>query len=248
MGSSHALVTGALGGIGSAIVKELLAQGFLVTATDLSPFGNHESDLGNPRLKELSLDVADSEQVQETVAAVWESDFGPLDVLVNVAGVFSSGRGEDTTDAQWHKLFDVNAYGVFSLCRAVGPRMAQQGRGSIVTVSSNAAVVPRANMAAYAASKAAASSTTKSFGLELGPQGVRCNVVCPGTTRTTMIDGLDSEAGLIAGDLGSFKAGIPLGRIAEPEDIAEVVAFLSSDKARHVTLQEVVVDGGASQR
>ena len=97
------------------------------------------------------------------------------------------------------------------MCRAVGPRLAAQGHGSIVTVSSNAAVVPRANMIAYAASKAAASSVTKSFGLELGPQGVRCNVVCPGTTRTTMIDGLDSEEGLIAGDLKSYKARYSAG-------------------------------------
>lgn len=246
MGHSHVLVTGASGGIGTAIVRELLNQGFNVTATDLAPFGQEGTE--EQRLREVSLDVTNPKHIADTIDSVWNSDFGPLDGLVNVAGVFAGGPGEHTTDEEWNRLLDVNAFGVFAMCRAVGPRLAAQGHGSIVTVSSNAAVVPRANMIAYAASKAAASSVTKSFGLELGPQGVRCNVVCPGTTRTTMIDGLDSEEGLIAGDLKSYKAGIPLGRIADPENIAEVVAFLSSDKARHVTLQEVVVDGGASQR
>ena len=89
---------------------------------------------------------------------------------------------------------------------------------------------------------------SRSLGLELAPRGVRCNVVAPGTTRTTMIDGLGDEAQLIAGQAAQYKTGIPLGRIADPEDIADTVAYLASSRARHVTLQALVVDGGASQR
>lgn len=126
--------------------------------------------------------------------------------------------------------------------------MSARGSGVILTIASNAAVIPRAGMAAYAASKAAASSITRSLGLELGRRGVRCNVVSPGTTRTRMIEALGEEEVLIDGSPTAFRTAIPLGRIAEPEDIAETVAFLGSDRARHITLQEVVIDGGASQR
>lgn len=248
MGQPHVLVTGAAGGIGTAIVQRLIAQGANVTATDLAPFGTSDSKFRSVHCCELSLDVTNSEQVARTAEAAWNSDFGPIDALVNAAGAFAGQPGAQTSDTTWQRLFAVNSFGVFAMCRAIGPKMAERGHGSIVTVGSNAGSVPRANMAAYGASKAAASSVTRSFGLELGPHGVRCNVVCPGTTRTPMIEGLDSEAGLIAGDLQAFKAGIPLGRIAEPNDIAEVVVYLITDSARHVTLQEVVVDGGASQR
>lgn len=248
MGQPHVLVTGAAGGIGTAIVQQLLAQGANVTATDLPPFGKQDRKFGSAQCAEVALDVTDSEQVALTAEAAWNSDFGPVDALVNAAGAFAGGPGSHTSDDTWQRLFAVNSFGVFAMCRVFGAKMADRGHGSIVTVGSNAGSLPRANMTAYGASKAAASSVTRSFGLELGPRGVRCNVVCPGTTRTPMIEGLDSEAGLIAGDLQAFKAGIPLGRIAEPNDIAEVVVFLTTDNARHVTLQEVVVDGGASQR
>jgi 2,3-dihydro-2,3-dihydroxybenzoate dehydrogenase len=249
----HHLVTGAAGGIGGAVVRRLLSEGDVVTAADtaFAPGVVHadpqvDGDVPGT-LYRVGLDVGDTEQVESTVAAVWDS-VGPVDSLVNGAGVIASGPGAATTDEDWHRQFSVNAFGVFALCRALGPRMAARSGGSIVTIGSNAGVVPRAGMAAYAASKAAASSVTRSFGLELGPHNVRCNVVCPGTTRTAMIEGLGSESDLVAGRPELFKGGIPLGRIASPEDIAAVVVFLAGDDARHMTLQEVVVDGGASQR
>lgn len=240
----HVLVTGVAGGIGGAVVDVLRSAGTTVTAVDTVP-GDNPGSTGDCRFVEL--DVTDPAQVKNVVEESW-SAVGPVDALVNAAGVFVSGPGATTTDEQWRRLFDVNAFGVFAMCRELAPRMAERGRGSIVTVGSNAGSVPRAMMAAYAASKSAASSVTRSFGLEYGPDNVRCNVVCPGTTRTPMIDGLASEADLVAGQPGTFKAGIPLGRIAEPVDIADVVVFLAGDSARHLTLQEVVVDGGASQR
>ncbi|MDN6136507.1 SDR family oxidoreductase [Corynebacterium sp.] len=248
MGQAHVLVTGAAGGIGAAIVQKLLAQGANVTATDLPPFGTSGSNFGSTQCAEHTLDVTDTAQIAELTEMAWKSSFGPVDALVNAAGVFGGAPGVQTSDKELQRLFSINAFGVFAMCRALGSKMAERGHGSIVTVGSNAGSLPRTNMVAYGASKAAASSITRSFGLELGRNGVRCNVVCPGTTRTPMIEGLDSEEGLITGDQSAFKTGIPLGRIAEPNDIAEVVVFLTSTSARHVTLQEVVVDGGASQR
>ncbi|MEY8566178.1 SDR family oxidoreductase [Corynebacteriaceae bacterium 7-707] len=245
----HHLVTGAAGGIGGAVVTRLLADGHTVTAADTAfDPALTRIDRDTPGvLFRVGLDVGDSRRVDRVVAEVWDT-VGPVDSLVNGAGVISAVPGEHTTDDDWDGQFSVNAFGVFAMCRALGPRMAERGGGSIVTVGSNAGSVPRSGMAAYAASKAAASSVTRSFGLELGRDNVRCNVVCPGTTRTPMIDGLGPESELVAGRPELYKAGIPLGRIADPEDIASVVVFLTGDGARHMTLQEVVVDGGASQR
>jgi 2,3-dihydro-2,3-dihydroxybenzoate dehydrogenase len=245
----HHVVTGAAGGIGNAVVTQLLSEGNTVTAADITyprEIARVESSLPGA-LYRVGLDVGDSDQVDSVTRQIWET-VGAVDSLVNGAGVIATGPGKDATDDDWDRQFSVNAFGVFAMCRALGPRMAANGGGSIVTVGSNAGTVPRSSMAAYAASKAAASSVTRSFGLELGRENVRCNVVCPGTTRTSMIEGLGSEEALVAGQPDLYKSGIPLGRIASPEDIASVVVFLSGDGARHMTLQEVVVDGGASQR
>ena len=122
----------------------------------------------------------------------------------------------------------------------------------MTVIASNAAGVPRHGMGVYAASKAAASSLTRSLGLEVAGAGIRCNVVNPGSTDTAMQRnywGDDPGAGrrrVLAGDLSTARLGIPLGRIASPADVAEVVVFLSSPQARHVILQEIYVDGGAT--
>lgn len=147
------------------------------------------------------------------------------------------------------RAFAVNAGGVWSTARAVAPGMRRRRRGAIVTVSSNAGTTPRIGLAPYCASKAAATMLTLSVGLELAPHGIRCNVVSPGSTDTPMLHALLGGASperSIHGDASAFRLGIPLGRIAEPQDVADVVLFLLSDRARHVTLQNIRVDGGAT--
>ncbi|WP_232323909.1 SDR family oxidoreductase [Catenuloplanes japonicus] len=227
-----ALVTGAAGGIGAAVVTALAADGATVIGTDL-----HTARI---------LDVRDPDAVEALVADV-EAQHGPIAILVNVAGVLRTGPVLDTTDADWHAVLSVNATGVFTVSRAVARRMAARGHGVIVTVGSNAAGVPRARMAAYAAAKAAAAHFTRCLGLELAGRGVRCNVVAPGTTDTEMLRGMP-PGDAVAGNPAVFKAGIPLGRIAAPSDVADAVAFLVSDRARHVTMHDLYVDGGATLR
>ncbi|WP_067501966.1 2,3-dihydro-2,3-dihydroxybenzoate dehydrogenase [Actinoplanes sp. TFC3] len=235
-----ALVTGAARGIGAAVVAALTADGHEVTATDI------EKPTGELA---LALDVRDEAMVGWAVAEA-ERLAGPIDVLVNVAGVLRAGPVAEFSEADWLAVFDVNAAGVFRVSREVGRRMAARGRGCIVTVASNAAGVPRVGMAAYAASKAAAVQFTRCLGLELAPAGVRCNVVSPGSTDTAMLralwNGSDGTGTTVAGDPGQYRGGIPLGRIADPADIAAAVAFLASDRARHITLQNLYVDGGAA--
>lgn len=238
------------------MVADLRARGWSVaaldrTADDLAPLAAPRPGTG-PRVATVLADVTDGDAVEAAVVHA-EEELGPLSGLVCCAGVLRTGSVAETSDADWRACLDVNATGVFTACRAVGPRLAGRGGGSIVTVASNAAGVPRAGMAAYAASKAAATAFTRSLGLELGPHGVRANVVCPGSTDTAMLrsmwpDPADDRhaATVVAGTPEAFRVGIPLGRIGTPHDVAGVVGFLLSDAARHVTLQTLYVDGGAA--
>ncbi|PZQ20372.1 MAG: 2,3-dihydro-2,3-dihydroxybenzoate dehydrogenase, partial [Sphingopyxis macrogoltabida] len=226
-----AFVTGARGGIGEAVVRLLRAEGARVVASDLEAPALKGDDVWP-----AALDVADAAAVDalaQEVAARW----GPVQLGVNVAGVLSTTQILDTDDDEWRRVFDVNMHGVFHVGRALGRQMKAAGRGSLVTVGSNAAGIPRHGMAAYAASKAAATMFTRCLGLELAPFGVRCNIVAPGSTLTPMQTGMWSDdqgaARVIAGQGDIFKNGIPLGKLATPDDVAEAVLFLLSDRAGH---------------
>ncbi|MDT0305127.1 2,3-dihydro-2,3-dihydroxybenzoate dehydrogenase [Streptomonospora wellingtoniae] len=250
-----ALVTGAARGIGRAVAARLAAEGAVVAAADLdadalaSLVGDLHAD--GHKAGFYTADVRDSASVEQMADAV-EHDLGPIGHAVNVAGVLATGEVADTPDAEWERVLAVNATGVFNVSRAAARRMAPRGSGTITTVGSNAAGVPRSGMAAYGASKAAATMFTKSLGLELAPRGIRCNVVSPGSTDTPMQrgmwDGGDGARRVIAGAPEEFRVGIPLGRIADPADVAEAVCFLASSAARHITMHDLYVDGGATLR
>lgn len=250
-----ALVTGAAGGIGAAIAGMLARAGAVVAAVDREAerVGRLAADLSGRGLRVVACpaDVRDGAAVQSAVARV-ERELGPIAALVNVAGVLRPGAATQLSDEDWAVTFDVNTTGVFRVCRAVAPEMVRRRTGAIVTIGSNAGGVPRMHMAAYAASKAAAAHFTKCLGLELAADGVRCNVVSPGSTDTEMLHALwtdeASAARVVTGCPELHRVGIPLGRLAQPEDIADAVCFLVSDRARHITMQEIYVDGGASLR
>ncbi|MFJ8640793.1 2,3-dihydro-2,3-dihydroxybenzoate dehydrogenase [Streptomyces sp. NPDC093610] len=250
-----ALVTGAGRGIGEAVVHALAGRGARVLATDLDAEGVTALERTyEGRVTARTLDVTDPAAVEELVEEA-ERTLGPLDIAVNVAGVLRVSPVADLSDEEWAATFAVNTHGVFHVSRSVSRRMAERGSGSIVTVASNAAGIPRTGMAAYAASKAAAVMFTRCLGLEVAPRGVRCNTVSPGSTLTDMQRGMwtagDEEAAarrVVEGDPSTYRTGIPLGRIADPSDIADAVAFLVSDRARHITMHDLYVDGGATLR
>jgi 2,3-dihydro-2,3-dihydroxybenzoate dehydrogenase len=195
--------------------------------------------------------VTSTAEVEALVDRI-ERELGPVDILVNVAGILRLGRVIDLSDDDWDASFAVNVRGVFVCSRAVARRMVSRRRGTIVTIASNSADIPRMGMAAYCASKAAAVLFTKVLGLELAEYGIRCNIVSPGSTETPMQrqlwDHLGSRESVLRGDLAQFRVGIPLRKFARPADIANAVLFLVSDQAGHITMHELLVDGGATLR
>jgi len=248
MENKVAIVTGATGGIGAAVVRALRKRGAVVAAVDRNAEALRET-AAQPGVEPFQADVTDAESVESTVDTV-EQVLGPVDYLVNAAGVLRLGEAHKITDDDWRETFAVNTTGVFHVSRAVVNRMTQRQRGAIVTVASNAASTPRIDMSAYAASKAAAAMFTRCLGLEVARQGIRCNIVAPGSTDTPMLSSMwHDESGprnTIEGNLVAHRLGIPLGRIAQPSDIADAVVFLLSDQAVHITMHALTVDGGAS--
>ncbi|MFC3570581.1 SDR family oxidoreductase [Paracoccus simplex] len=245
-----AIVTGAAGGIGRAVVAALLEAGAKVVATD-----TETALAANPvaGAENRALDVRDGDAVEALVAEV-EAAHGPLGLGVHAAGVLAIGPLLDLAPEEWERVIGVNATGSFNVTRAFGRAMVRNGGGSIVAVSSNAAGIPRLNMGAYAASKAAATMLIRCLGLELAAQGVRCNIVAPGSTLTPMQTGMWTEDGgageraVIEGSLEAYRTGIPLKKLATPEDIAGAVMFMLSEQAGHVTMADLYVDGGATLR
>ncbi len=248
-----AVVTGAGGGIGQAVVTSLAAQGMKVAALDLDQkaLDRVVSELveSGARVRAYCADVTSGAGVEQVVDQI-ERDLGPIDYLVNAAGILRTGAAVTLSEADWSATFAVNTTGVFNMSRAVVSRMMRRRSGAVVTIASNSAHTPRWHMAAYAASKAAAASFTKTLGLEAAPYGIRCNVVAPGSTDTAMLTSLwaDGEArrASIEGTPETFRLGIPLGKLARPSDVADAIVFLLSEQASHITMHDLTVDGGAA--
>ncbi|MFF8607242.1 2,3-dihydro-2,3-dihydroxybenzoate dehydrogenase [Streptomyces sp. NPDC015346] len=253
MEGKTALVTGAAGGIGAAVAGLLAGQGVTVAAVDRDPERLRETTekqaADGLRVVPFVADVSSGAEVESVVDAV-EQRLGPLDFLVNAAGVLRLGAVDELTEEDWSTTFGVNTAGVFLVSQAVVRRMTGRSRGAVVTVASNAAGTPRMEMAAYAASKAAATMFTKCLGVEVAKYGIRCNVVAPGSTDTPMLRSMwHDESGprkTVEGSLAAYRLGIPLEKVATPSDVADAVVFLLSDRASHITMHTLTVDGGAT--
>ncbi|MGE6630691.1 2,3-dihydro-2,3-dihydroxybenzoate dehydrogenase [Bacillus sp. NPDC077027] len=248
-----ALVTGAGQGIGQAVAQRLAEEGAIIAAVDANE-ERLQSTVQQMSAKGFHVfaypgDISDQTSVQNIVTQI-EQQLGPIYLLVNVAGILRMGSIEHLRADDWQQTFAVNTHGVFYVSQAVSKYMMKRTEGVIVTVSSNAGDIPRMNMAAYAASKAASTSFTKTLGLELASYGIRCNVVSPGSTATPMQWALWSdEQGadhVIKGSLETYKTGIPLQKIADPQNIADAVLFFASEQASHITMQNLTIDGGAT--
>ncbi|EAU0183817.1 TPA: 2,3-dihydro-2,3-dihydroxybenzoate dehydrogenase [Salmonella enterica] len=236
-------VTGAGKGIGYATALAFVDAGARVIGFD------REFTQENYSFATEVMDVADAAQVAQVCQRVLQKT-PRLDVLVNAAGILRMGATDALSVDDWQQTFAVNVGGAFNLFSQTMAQFRRQQGGAIVTVASDAAHTPRIGMSAYGASKAALKSLALTVGLELAGYGVRCNVVSPGSTDTDMQRTLwvseDAEQQRIRGFGEQFKLGIPLGKIARPQEIANTILFLASDLASHITLQDIVVDGGST--
>ncbi|EDE2752022.1 2,3-dihydro-2,3-dihydroxybenzoate dehydrogenase [Salmonella enterica] len=236
-------VTGAGKGIGYATALAFVDAGARVIG-----FDREFTQESYPFATEV-MDVADAGQVAQVCQRVLQKT-PRLDVQVNAAGILRMGATDALSVDDWQQTFAVNVGGAFNLFSQTMAQFRRQQGGAIVTVASDAAHTPRIGMSAYGASKAALKSLALTVGLELAGCGVRCNVVSPGSTDTDMQRTLwvseDAEQQRIRGFGEQFKLGIPLGKIARPQEIANTILFLASDLASHITLQDIVVDGGST--
>ncbi|KAF0848512.1 SDR family oxidoreductase [Nocardia caishijiensis] len=201
----------------------------------------------------VTVDLTDAAAVRTAFDRL-TAEYGAVEVLVHAAGVMVGGTALELAPADWTRCLTVNATATVLVTQRAATEMVGAGGGSIVVVSSNAAAAPRVGMAAYGAAKAAATAFTRSLALQVAPLGVRVNLVSPGSTDTAMLRDMfggaplddAAETALLDGDPTAYRLGIPLRRIAAPDDIASAVHFLASDGARHITMHDLRVDGGAT--
>lgn len=238
-----AVVTGAAGGIGAAVVETLLDAGASVSAWDArwpareDPAAGHERSRSGA-LDRVTVDVADADAVTEAMTGV-VARHRRLDVLVHAAGVTDRTPSLDVEPTAWDRVVDVDLGGTFHCVQAAGRVMATAGGGSIITVASQLAVAPPGGRAAYVASKAGVIGLTRTLAVEWAP-AVRLNVIAPGVTRTAMTTEIEADPVL----RDHFLERIPAGRFAEPSEIAAAALFLASDASAYVTGHVLVVDGG----
>jgi 2,3-dihydro-2,3-dihydroxybenzoate dehydrogenase len=248
-----ALITGAAGGIGQATARAFAAAGASVALSDLPGASIGTDGLADGQKGNVSLhgaDVSDQSSVDSLIRDVVRVH-GRIDILAHVAGMLDARPFLEIPVESWDRTFAVNTRGPFLVGQAVARRMVEQGAGGrIVMVASNVARTPRLNNAAYAASKAALVHLVRCMALELAKYNITVNALCPGSTATPMLIDIQARGdprrleGIIRGSIEQWRTGIPLGRLAEPEDQAAMITFLGTEAARYITGQALCVDGG----
>ena len=236
-----AVVTGGGGGIGAAIAAALAAEGAALAVLD------RDGNAAEATAKQLgdagavaaafAADITDSARVRETVTEV-ASSLGPVDVLVNCAGWDKIEPFLDNTEDDWDRILAINLKGPIIVTRAVLDQMIEHGGGRIVNIASDAGRVGSSGEAVYSAAKGGIIAFTKTIAREMARHQINVNCVCPGPTDTALLATMDERL------RGALEKTIPMRRIAQPDDIAPVVAFLAGDGARYMTGQTVSVSGG----
>ncbi|MFI1167690.1 SDR family oxidoreductase [Streptomyces sp. NPDC020801] len=247
------IVTGAAGGIGRAVAEAFADADARVVLWDAderihaaaAEIRAHRAS----KVYAVRADITERAAVREAFDSS-ESAAGDVSVVVHAAGTLSTGPALEAAEGAWERCLSTNATGTMLVASEAARRMVPRGHGAITVITSNAASTPRVGMSSYGASKAAAAAFVRSLGLEVAGRGVRCNLVSPGSTDTAMLrqswTGTADMDSTISGDPTAYRLGIPLRRVAQPQDIADAALFLSSSAARHITLHDLRVDGGAT--
>ena len=247
-----AVVTGGRGGIGRAICQRFEKEGATVYAADLSAGGSLAADDAPGRF--LSLDVTNEDSVRAAMDTV-ASNHGRLDVLVNAAGIEIEETIENTSLEQWNRIFAVNVTGTFLVSKHALPLLRQSkasGGASVVNFGSYDGFIADPGLAAYCATKGAVHALTRAMACDHGPEGIRVNAICPGYVDTPMLQSFfeGEGSGGEGGDINSLRKAVedvhPMRTFGRPEDMANLVNWLSSDEARYAAGQLWVLDGGLS--
>ncbi|HTA00389.1 MAG TPA: SDR family NAD(P)-dependent oxidoreductase [Streptosporangiaceae bacterium] len=240
-GARVAVVTGATGGIGSAVCRRLAADGFAVACLDIDEADVKRQAADLPEAIGVAVDVRDAASVRAAGTRI-RAELGAAWLLVNVAGVFSIQRITELAEAEWDRILDTNLKGPYLTCREFLPDMIDAHDGCVVNVASTAGVRGGRRRAAYCASKGGLVQLTRSLAIDHGPDGVRVNCVCPGLIDTSMADWirLDEEA------LTQWAGTIPARRIGTAAEIADTIAFLASPGGSYVQGAVLMVDGGVT--
>ena len=241
-----AVVTGATSGIGTAT-----AHAFAAAGARLALLGRDEArgaaladEIGADTATFFACDVTDDDACQNVVSTVTRQ-FGGIDVLVNSAGVFFYGTATEATDAEWRQTMAVNVDGVFHMSRYVIPVMITGGGGTMVNVASDWGLVGGTRAIAYCASKGAVVQMTRCMALDHIADGVRVNAVCPGEVDTPMLMGEYAAKNMSHDEgLADSATATPIGRVAQPEEVADLILFLAADTSRYINGAAVPIDGG----
>jgi NAD(P)-dependent dehydrogenase (short-subunit alcohol dehydrogenase family) len=232
-----ALVTGGLGGIGRAICARFVKEGATVFAADL------KETQPLPGANFIKLDVTSEHDCKEAMEVVRNLG-GQLDILVNAAGIEIEKTIEETTLAEWNRVFAVNATGTFLVSKYALPLLRQSGSASIINFGSYDGFIADPGLAAYCASKGAVHALTRAMACDHGPEGIRVNAICPGYIDTPMLRGFFRDHG----DIESLEAAVrdvhPIRRYGTPDDVANLVNWLASDEAKYASGQLWILDGG----
>lgn len=247
MSGGVALVTGGGRGIGRSVVDALAAAGCAVAVVDIrEDIAREAADAVNAaggRALALGVDVCDGQAVRAAVAEA-TALLGPIGIAVNNAGWDELKPFLDTDEAFWDRVIDINFKGCLRVTHAVLPGMVEQGHGRIVNIGSDAGRVGSSLEAVYSGTKGAIIAFTKAIAREMARKGVTANVVCPGPTRTPLLDGMVEGAADADKVIAAMTRAVPMKRLGEPDEVASAVAFLASDQAGFITGQTLSVSGG----
>jgi len=236
------IVTGGSSGIGLCIVQLFAHEGFQVFNLDIQP--SNIAVLGS---SDIPCDMSNTEQVSDIINHIAKTTI--IDVLVSNAGIHFSGNIENTTEADLDKVISINVKGAYAAVKSVLPNMKANKNGAIILMASDQALIAKQNSFAYSISKMALASMAKTTALDYASFNIRANAVCPGTIETPLyhqaIDNYCERSGADKATVHAEEAALqPLGRLGQPEEVAELVYFLASDKAKFITGSLQVIDGG----
>ena len=236
-----AFITGFGSGLGQAIAVLFAREGAGVVGTSTTEAKGRETvamiEKGGGKTLFRAGDVSNSTQMK-SIMEDGVKRFGGLDIVVNSAGVRTNGSITEITEEAWDRTIDVNLKGVFVVSRLAIPEMLKRGGGVIINIAARSGIAGQAGRAAYCASKGGMITLTEAMAMDHAAQRIRVNCICPGPTRTPMVDTSTPEK------LARYKTRVPLGRIGEPEDVAAAALYLASDEASMVTAAILPVDGG----